>query len=52
MKRFKPGTQVYDRWWPWKVGRVVWVGKTRLHVQFGSERTVYDAAHCQFLEVA
>lgn len=52
MTRFEIGTRVYDRWWPWRVGRVAWVGKTRLRVQFSDDLVTYDRAHCQFLEPA
>lgn len=45
----KVGMMVYDRWWPWCVGRITWVGKTRLKVWLNRYVT-YDAAHCQFLE--
>lgn len=53
MKKFKAGMKVYDCWWPWRVGQVTWVGKTRLRVAFSpyTADTVYDKAHYQFLEI-
>jgi hypothetical protein len=47
---FRVGDRVYDRWWPWKVGKVVKVLKTRVQVQFPDRVTTYDEAHSkQFL---
>lgn len=42
--------RVYDSWWPWKIGVIVWRGKTRLRVRFsdGTEWT-YDRAHQKYL---
>lgn len=48
-KDAKVGLMVYDRWWPWDVGRILWVGKTKLKVWLGKPVT-YDKAHVQFLE--
>lgn len=48
----KKGMRVSDRWWPWSVGTVAEVLKTRVRIQFGSEVVTYDAQHVQFLEVA
>lgn len=43
-------TNVYDRWWPWRIGTIVKVLKTRLHVQWADGETwVYDRPHEQFL---
>ena len=49
---FKVGDRVYDRWWPWKVGIVQKVLKTRVRVSFSGEVQTYDAAHQQFLRLA
>lgn len=44
------GAHVYDRWWPWRVGIVRAVLKTRVKVDYGTEVWTYDRAHMQFLE--
>ena len=47
------GDMVYDRWWPWRIGRVVKVLRTRVKIRFQDTPTrisTYDNAHCQFLE--
>ncbi len=42
---------VYDRWWVWKLGKVVQVLKTRLKVMWSDGRIdTYDKPHQQFLE--
>lgn len=46
----KLGDKVCDRWWRWKVGRVVKVMKTVVKVQFSDGVKTYDRAHWQFLE--
>lgn len=48
----KRGMKVYDRWWPWRLGVITCVLKTRVHVQFSDRdaHTIYDKTHCQFLE--
>lgn len=49
--RWKVGTKVYDRWWPWKTGVVIRTFKTTVHVRWVDGSTQrYDAAHWQFLE--
>jgi len=47
---FKKDDVVHDRWWPWRVGFVARVLKTRLHVTWSDGETwTYDRAHMQFL---
>ncbi len=48
--KFKVGDVVYDRWWPWNIGRVIKILKTRTEIEFSCGRTMYDSAHTQFLE--
>lgn len=44
------GARVYDRWWPWCVGRVEHVRKTQLRVRWVDGGVwVYDRAHMKFL---
>lgn len=47
----KRGAIVHDRWWPWRLGRVLRVGKTCTRVRWsdGTEWS-YDKAHRQFLK--
>jgi hypothetical protein len=44
--------KVLDSWWPWRIGTVIRVGKTRVRVrgQDGVEWS-YDKPHMQFLRV-
>lgn len=44
------GDKVYDRWWPWRVGTITRMTKTRCTVKFEFETWVYDKAHMRFLE--
>jgi len=47
----KVRTNVYDRWWPWRVGTVVKRLKTRVRVMWSNGETwTYDIPHMQFLE--
>lgn len=49
---FRCKQKVYDRWWPYRPGKVIKVLKTRIHVRwFDGEVWSYDKAHQQFLEV-
>ena len=50
MNRFRPKQRVYDRWWPWRAGYVLRVGKTRVRVRWsdGTEWS-YDTPHLKFL---
>jgi hypothetical protein len=42
---------VYDRWWPYRLGRVTKRTKTRVTVEWlDGETWTYDKAHLQFLE--
>jgi hypothetical protein len=51
IKECKVGTEVYDRWWPWKKGWIVKQLNTRIYIWFNRYTTErYDKAHCQFLE--
>lgn len=43
----RPGMRVYDRWWPWKVMRVVRVFKTVVRLDEGGELRTYDRAHAR-----
>ncbi len=44
------GPNVYDRWWPWRVGVVVKRTKTTTHVCWeDGEVWTYDREHRQFL---
>jgi hypothetical protein len=47
----KPGDIVYDAWWPWRLGVVVRVLKTRIKVRYNGLDVVwsYDVAHQRFL---
>ena len=47
----KVGMLVYDRWWPWKVGRVTKVTKSTTHVLWisGGDKVIYDRPHQKFL---
>ena len=47
---WKVGDRVCDRWWPWRVGVVRAVLKTRMQVEFARETWTYDKAHCKYLE--
>ncbi len=49
--KIKLYSQVYDRWWPWEIGTVVAILKTRIKVRFEGEIRTYDNAHTQFLEL-
>lgn len=52
MKKYamRVGMLVYDRWWPWKVYRVIKILKTRVKL-IGTEKEItFDNAHLQFLE--
>lgn len=52
MATFPPGTHVFDRWWPYRLGKVVKALKTRTHVRWSDgEVWRYDKAHRQFLEI-
>jgi hypothetical protein len=47
---FRRGNSVYDSWWPHRIGRVLKVLKTRLHVQWSDGQVVtYDKPHQRFL---
>jgi hypothetical protein len=48
---FKKGDEVYDTWYPYSMGRVVEVLKTRMKIKFYMVRRaiVYDKAHYRFL---
>jgi len=50
--RWNVGMRVYDRWWPWRMGKIVRVLKTRIRVEWSDtgEYWSYDRAHQQFLE--
>ncbi len=51
LPQVKIGLQVFDRWWPWRIGVIVKKSRTRVWVQFSpSEVTRFDFAHLQFLE--
>lgn len=51
MKRPRRYDVVQDRWWPWRIGRVIKVMKTRIKVRWAhGEIETYDNAHLQFLE--
>ena len=40
--------KVYDAWWPWDIGVVEKVLKSRLHVRFNHAKlVVYDSAHAK-----
>ena len=47
------GMKVYDLWWPWQMGRITRVLKTRIKVAMSStgEIETYDRAHLQFLRI-
>jgi len=52
----KVGDKVYDRWWPWRVGKIIKILKTRVKIEFPNifgEKSIvtYDKAHLKFLEV-
>jgi hypothetical protein len=48
----KQGQLVHDIWWPWRVGRITRVLKTRLRVRWEDGKVwTYDKAHQQFLQV-
>jgi len=50
VKGYRVGDRVYDTWWFWKRGRVVYSGTTRVRVEwFGGQVQSYDKAHLQFL---
>jgi hypothetical protein len=47
---FKKGDRVHDVWWPFRVGKVTRVLKTRVHVEWpDGEVWKYDLAHTKFL---
>ena len=51
---FKRGDRVHDRWWPWRLGVVARVFKTRVRVLWtdardGERPWSYDRAHLRFL---
>lgn len=49
-RRFRPGRRVYDRWWPWRLGSVTRVLRTRVHVRWSDgEECSYDREHLPFL---
>lgn len=48
-RRFKLLNRVYDRWWPWNIGRVVRTKPLRVKWSDGTS-WIYDRAHQQFLE--
>jgi hypothetical protein len=43
--------RVVDRWWPWRMGRIVKRTKTTAHVRWSDDMTTerYDRSHLQFL---
>jgi hypothetical protein len=46
----KKDDHVHDKGWPWRLGVVIRVLKTRVHVQWtGGEVWNYDLPHTQFL---
>lgn len=51
---WRVGKRVRDRWWPWRLGIIRFVGKTRVRVEWQDTREVwsYDHSHLQFLEAA
>jgi hypothetical protein len=47
---FRLKQKVYDRWWPWRIGKVIRVMKCFVYVQWlDGEQVRYDRAHQQFL---
>ncbi len=52
MKEFRVGIQVYDRYWPWEIGTVTAVLKTRIKIRFFDGTRTYDKQHYRFLERA
>lgn len=53
----KKEMKVADSGWPWRVGIVLWVKKTRCRVRWMTgdlfewdREWTYDRAHCQFLQ--
>jgi hypothetical protein len=49
---FRVGTRVYDSWWPYRLGKVVRVTKTTVHVKWADTgfKWVYDRAHMKWLK--
>lgn len=48
--KFKVKDVVYDSWWPWRVGSIIKVLKTRLHIEWADGKIwIYDLAHMKFL---
>jgi hypothetical protein len=52
----KVGMKVHDSWWPWQMGKVAKVLKTRVKIVMSSpyassEVMTYDKAHLQFLKI-
>lgn len=52
--RFKVGDAVVDAWWPWHIGYVEKVLKTRVHVRWQTQCYIdklwrYDKAHMKYL---
>lgn len=44
--------QIYDSWWPWKLGVITWVGKTRIKIRWGDgSESTYDRPHFKFLKL-
>ncbi|KKM72560.1 hypothetical protein LCGC14_1419370 [marine sediment metagenome] len=50
ISEIRVGDKVSDRWWPWEVGTVRKVFKTRVRIRFSGRVMTYDKAHIQFLE--
>ena len=50
--QWRVGNLVYDRWWPWRVGRVEHVGRRSVRVRWPDDVWTYDPAHLPYLELA
>lgn len=49
------GDRVYDSWWPWRLGTVVAILKTRLKLRWDDDRdyaNTYDQPHSLYLRTA
>ena len=57
-QKAKVGMKVYDSWWPWRMGKIVKVLKTRVKIagrpiwsEYAAKIETYDKAHLQFLRI-
>ena len=49
---FKVGNKVFDIWWSYKIGKVVRVTKSSVHIMFPeNDKLIYDNSHFKFLKL-